>query len=246
MVKKIKKIKKLKKENYPKVYDLSVKNSELFFTRDSGHPGYTLVHNSSMYPSIGITFNISPNTYLYRMFIPDDRILIRWIYEKKLDKQDGDIEIDIIVKPMVWFGEKQTLGIKIRKTIREILTHISKKNNIITLSGAVFKNHDEELGFYSELLLELRKQRKHHQKLMKEAIKNGDQLTASIENGNQLSRKVVMNGGYYGATGAESYNFFDVGMAEAITKTARIEISAVCDALERYILACEQNVEKIA
>ena len=224
------------------VYDLSVQDSEMFFAKDPGNLNnqFLLVHNSAMYPSIGMSFNISPNTYLLRMFI-DTNILARWVYEGHLNAADAELEIKVIVKPMVWFGKDGELGVHTTAKIKEIFKIIKDNDYIVSMAGAVFNKHEQVLGFHTDLLTELRKQRKYYQALEKEAKNKGDSDNAKINGKAQLVRKVVMNGGYYGAQGTDKFNFFDIGLAESITKTAKIEISYVCHGLEEYIHASESK-----
>lgn len=226
------------------VYDLSVADSETFFTRDSESLNKYLVHNSAMYPSIGMSFNISPNTYLLRMFIDTD-ILARWVYEGYLSVENGEKEIQVIVKPMVWFGKDGELGIHTTAKIKDIFALIKENEYIVSMAGAVFYKHEQVLGFHTDLLTELRKQRKYYQALEKKAKTEGDIDGGKLNGKAQLVRKVVMNGGYYGAQGTDKFNFFDIGLAESITKTAKIEISYVCHGLEKYIHASEAKSQVI-
>lgn len=230
------------------VYDLSVEEHETFIAGVEEFDGSlqgVLVHNSAMYPSIGQTFNLSPNTYIMKIDI-DTKTISRWLYEGYLSDEDANREVNIVYKPMTWFGEEGKLGLHQTDKLGNVFNWVKDNEYILTAAGAVLYNHDQKLGFHTELLTELREQRNIYRKLEKEAAEAGDGIAKAKHNKAQLARKLVMNGGYYGSQGTDSYSFFSIGLAESITKSAKVEISYVCYALEDYIIKCEDKARELA
>jgi len=67
-VKKVERFKKQSEFEYDYVYDISVEKVERFFARDPKSKSWILVHNTSMYPSIVLQYNIDFTTLRARLF----------------------------------------------------------------------------------------------------------------------------------------------------------------------------------
>lgn len=235
-------------EGFEEVYDISVENYETFvggiIPSEAGYKG-VLVHNSAMYPSIGQTFNLSPNTYILKIDC-DTKTLARWIYENYISDEDANRIVQITYKPMTWFGEEGILGKRQTDKLINVLSWVKDNNYILTVAGAVLNNHKQKLGFHTELIIELRDQRDFYRALEKKAAIAKNDVEYKKYNNAQTARKLVLNGGYYGSQGTDSFNFYSLGLAESITKSAKVEISFVCYFLEDYIIKSEDKSRTMA
>jgi len=194
---------------------------------------------TSQYPSMMRTFNISPNTLVLKIDAPND-VLYKFIHEKKISEKDANMIVNVTVKPLVWFGGKE-LGIKMQYKLGDILNEVISLGFILTLTGAVFKNHKQEIGFYYTLLTDFKNKRDETKALMKKAHKAGNYILKDNYNNEQLTWKVLQNA-LYGATGTDSFRFFHIAIAATITTQARNEISVVAYNLDLFIKEWEKRL----
>jgi len=196
---------------------------------------------TSQYPSMMRTFNISPNTLLLKIDAPYET-LYRFIHENYISEQDYNKQVKVIFKPLVWFGGDK-LGIETYEKLGDVLNLVKQKGYILTLTGAVFKNHKQEIGFYYTLLTDFKNKRDYTKSLMKKAHKEGNYVMKEVYNNEQLTWKVLQNA-LYGATGTDSFRFFHIAIASTITTQARTEISIVAYNLDQFIKEWEKRLWK--
>jgi len=194
---------------------------------------------TSQYPSMMRTFNISPNTLMLKIDAPYE-VLYKYIHENKLSEKDANMIVKVTVKPLVWFGGNR-LGIEIQERLGTVLQTVKDKGYILTLTGAVFKNHKQEIGFYYTLLTDFKNKRDETKALMKKAHKEGNYVLKDNYNNEQLTWKVLQNA-LYGATGTDSFRFFHIAIASTITTQARTEISVVAYNLDQFIKEWERRL----
>jgi len=232
--------------------NLALRNNTYLVTKDKAYKGaltiarqpgvhllVTDLDQTSQYPSMMQTFNLSADT-LNMIIDVDYETLYRYIHENKLPKNLDQI-VNVTYKPLTWFGG-DNLGVKTTAKLGEVLEIIKKNDWILTVTGAVFLKHEQKKGFYLELLETFREFRNKFKKQMKEAHKAGDITGKLIYNNLQLAMKILINS-VYGCTGTDSYRFFHVAISETITTMARTEISVVASNLERLIMSWEDNLE---
>ena len=232
--------------------NLAIRNHTYLVTKDKAYKGAltiarqpgihlltTDLDQTSQYPSMMQTFNISSDT-LVMIIDADYETLYRYIHENKTPANLSR-KIKITYKPLTWFGNKE-LGKVVETTLGEALNFVKQQNWILTVTGAVFMKHEQRIGFYLELLSTFRDFRNEFKGKMKEAHKAGDVVNKLVFNNLQLAMKILINS-VYGCTGTDSYRFFHVSISETITTMARTEISIVAANLERLIMDWENNLE---
>lgn len=175
---------------------------------------------ASLYPSIIRTMNIGPNTFMAKV---DGSIAELYLYDR--DKLPDIIEIKY--KPLF-----KSSPIK-RITSKEFIDYVQTNNYIITINGCLFKQHDEELSFFYEVLENLGNQRKYYKGILGDVRQklNTDQSLTDVEKENlkiemdmydnkQQVYKVVMNS-IYGIISMPYFRMFSIDMAKAITATGQ-------------------------
>ena len=231
--------------------NLAIRNHTYLVTKDKAYKGAltiarqpgihlltTDLDQTSQYPSMMQTFNISSDTLIMIIDV-EYSILYKYIHENKTPANLSR-KIKMTYKPLTWFGQK-SLGKVVETTLGEALNFIKQQNWILTVTGAVFMKHEQRIGFYLELLSTFRDFRTTFKNKMKEAHKAGDLVNKLVYNNLQLSMKILINS-VYGCTGTDSYRFFHVSISETITTMARTEISVVAANLERLIMDWETNL----
>jgi len=137
---------------------------------------------ASLYPSIIQTFNIGPNT-LVGFFQNRIQDVIDYLSGK-------DKEYVIVMDPNL----NPTPTSMNYQQVKEFLS-----NYILAFHGGVFKKHEDELSILSDVIAYLKKERKHHKKLLKET---GDRKHDNI----QRAFKEQVNG-LYGYLGFDASRF---------------------------------------
>tara|TARA_Y100001937_G_scaffold27308_1_gene39183 strand:- start:3156 stop:5681 length:2526 start_codon:yes stop_codon:yes gene_type:complete len=154
---------------------------------------------TSMYPSIIMSLNISPETKVGR--------LEGWDSKEFLDK-------DLKKTYTLWFNDKE-LGKHTASEIRGLL----EKNKISIASNGVMYN-TERPGLMPTLLDTWFNARVEFRKLAKEAADRGDDEKYEYFNRRQYIQKVVLNS-LYGVLGLSVFRFYDLDNAEATTLTGQ-------------------------
>jgi len=140
-------------------------------------------------------------------------------------------QIDVIIDPI--FENKFT---KVNKT--DLLNKIKESNLTFTINGCFFKNHENELSFYSEILEMLLSSRKLNKKKMFDAKNEKNKDLEKLFDTRQSVYKILANS-LYGALGNKVFRFFNVDSARSITLSGQEAIKNVMINAENYINSLE-------
>ena len=181
---------------------------------------------TSLYPSIIRTCNIGPNTYVARLKTTDknkiwlnqeeksaayfNREAYQWIY----DRENMPDTIELELEPL----NKNHRTMKISRD--QFAQFLEKIDGIVTISGCIFKGHNKEISFFTEILTYLMDSRKDYKNKMKDAIKSNDSDLRSKYNNIQMAYKILANS-LYGVLANWSFRFFNLDMAKTITITGQ-------------------------
>ena len=157
---------------------------------------------TSLYPSIIMTLNISPETQITK--IKD------WDAQKFLK------------------GEMDKFTIKSGETItKENLQNLLKERNLsISSNGVLYRN--DKVGCIPGILDLWFKKRVEYKDLMKKFGKSGDDEKYKFYQKRQLVQKILLNS-LYGVLGLPAFRFYDVDNAEAVTTTGQTVIKSTAD-----------------
>lgn len=189
-----------------------------------GHHGYVIdLDFTSLYPSIICTFNIGPNTFVGKI----DPGLAKGIiyFRNKLNK---NMEIEYIENPI-----KKNYTVKKMKC-GDFLEHVDKNKYIVSISGAIYKNHDEEFSFFEKIVSFILTSRREYNRLLNEALLNGEEDKAKQLDNKQLAYKILVNS-LYGVLANANFRMFNKDMASTITLTGQESIKFVGLHLNNYL-----------
>ena len=158
---------------------------------------------TSLYPSIIMTLNISPETKIGKFdeFNTDD-FRSRKSRDWRLDI-DGKMSVDMK-------GD-------------EIFEFLSTEKCSIGSNGAIYKT--EKAGLIPAILDRWFKERVEYKNLRKKFEKEGNEAQAAYFDQMQYVTKILLNS-MYGVLGLKSFRFFDIDNAEAVTATGQQLIKA--------------------
>lgn len=179
---------------------------------------------TSLYPSIILTYNIGVNTFVGKL---KDKSLG---YELFYNKENLPEKIEVILDPL--FEAKELVYKK-----DELLEWIGETNVINTISGCFYKQHEDNLSFYAEILEMLLGSRKKYKNQMFEAIDNKDKSLESLYDTRQQVYKILANA-LYGILGNNAFRFFNLDLARTITLSGQ-------EAIKQSIIKGEEFVESI-
>jgi len=165
---------------------------------------------SSLYPSIIRTFNIGPDTYIAKI---DPKNAYEIIYKK--DKIDLNEMLTVSMLPM--YEDR-----RVNKTITygDFLKKLEEKGYIVTISGCVFKGHQETESFLSNIIRRIMLERTKYKSLMKESKKEGNSDLVKKYDSFQLAYKTLANS-LYGVLAFPAFRFFCSDLASTITLTGQ-------------------------
>jgi len=158
---------------------------------------------ASLYPSLILTYNIGLNTLVAKMKQTDHAYYFHYDRSKLPD------DIPMIIDPT--FAKKEMI---IKKD--DLIKKIEEEKSILTMSGCIFRNHDKELSFYSEMLDLLLSSRKVYKNKMFEAKQAKDESLRLLYNTRQQVYKILANA-MYGVLGNASFRFFDRDCGRSVT-----------------------------
>ena len=151
---------------------------------------------TSLYPSIIMTLNISPET---KMGMIDD-----WDAQEFLK------------------GERDTYTINGNEYTRDRISEVLKKNKwSVSSNGVVYRT--DEVGCIPGILDIWFNQRVEFKNEMKKYGKSGDKEKYAFFHKRQLVQKILLNS-LYGVLGLPAFRFYDVDNAEAVTTTGQTVI----------------------
>ena len=172
---------------------------------------------SSMYPSIMISLNISPETFVGAIKDVDSNFMEKMLLTNEVDNET----VTIVVNPATEaFVGQQTKQIKV-KDLKDL---VKKHNLVISFAGTIFVK--EPQGFIPKILDDLIKRRKVYKKKAKELLEAGNIKLGLKYDVIQKTLKILANA-IYGASGNQAYRFFDTRVSVTITLTGQYEIKFV-------------------
>jgi len=190
---------------------------------------------SSMYPSIMISLNISPETFVG--FIQEGSnptFMEKFLLTDEVD----DEEVTVILDPNKdKFQQPQTIRIK----VKDLKKKIYNSDLTISFSGAIFDRSKK--GFLIQILEDLISRRKKYKEEALRLLASSDPEERSLGakyNVIQKALKVLANA-IYGAMGNQAYRFFDTRVSVTITLTGQYEIKFVSGITENLIKALLSN-----
>lgn len=188
----------------------------------------------SLYPSIICTFNIGHNTYISKI---DDNIAKQYLY----DFENMEEYFEIIYDPVKTTNKKEIIH---KDKFRE---YINTNNYIVTITGCIFKNHDDEISFLNEVVLHLLKLRDKYKKNISELrtflndnkkVEESKKQEVDFEiqklNTKQMTIKVVMNA-LYGILSNQYTRLYNLDLAKTVTGTGQEVLKYSVSHLSKYM-----------
>jgi len=174
---------------------------------------------NSLYPHLMMQYNLSPEKLL-----TEDQVESDLVSSFKEDAWRTSLEYDKIID-------------------KEFDTSLLKKYNLTIAPNLMFFKRDSQ-GFLPEILQDLYDKRKMSKKKMIECEQKAQTVTGeekrkyvnliSKHNNDQLARKVQLNSAY-GALGNEYFRFYDLRIAEAVTKAGQLSIRWIEKRINEYL-----------
>jgi len=182
---------------------------------------------TSLYPNLILTYNIGPNTIAYGIDPLHARLII-YNHEKELPE-----EMQIVTNVL---NDKRT---KIVNT-KQFLNEIKSRKLIVTIAGFLYKSHDEEISFFSEICSSLISLRTVYKNKMKESKRNKDGKHEVYFN-IQFAYKILVNS-LYGVIAMQHFRFFAIEMAKSITLSGQESVKFLAQSIEDYLTKGEYKI----
>jgi uracil-DNA glycosylase family 4 len=186
---------------------------------------------TALYPSIICTYNIGPNTYIGKI---DGTLAKAIIYYK--NRIDRDMKIEYIENPIMKNYKTLTM------TCGELIDKIEKNKYIVTISGCIYKNHDEEMSFFYRIVQYILTSRAQYKDEMKKAHIEGNIVKSKQMKNKQMAYKILANS-LYGVLANVNYRMFNNDMASTITLSGREAIKFVGLHLNNYLENNSLNID---
>lgn len=178
---------------------------------------------TALYPSIICSCNIGPNSYVAK--IPSEIAEI-YIYNRQ-DKQIPP-SFKIIYDPIKSTNKEATIDME------ELVKIMGKGKYIMTITGSIFKSHDEDVSFLYKILRYILESREFYKNKMKEAKRAGDDSKFKYYKNVQLAYKILANS-LYGVLANSGFRFFSHDLAQAITLTGQEAIKFIGHHVGHYM-----------
>jgi uracil-DNA glycosylase family 4 len=176
----------------------------------------------SLYPSIICTMNIGPNTFIAK--VPQN-IAEAYIYNQEDRFVDS---FEITYSPLCKSSETKEIS------WNDFGQWLTEQNLILTISGAIFLPHDNDLSFLYKIIKYLIDSRDVYKSKMKEATKNKDELGRMTFNNRQLAFKILANS-IYGVLANSAFRLFNNDMAQTVTFTGQEAIKFIGHHIGHYL-----------
>lgn len=177
---------------------------------------------TSLYPSIMIQHNISPET---KVMVIDEvsatKIMNHFIGD---DLSEADLET---------YAD----GVH---TIREVIDFIKKNGHTLAANGSIYR-HDKQ-GVVARFVKDWFEKRQHHKKLMKIAEKEGNEAERQFQSGMEQNYKILINS-VYGYVGSKYSRLYDKDNAVAVTLTGQAVIKSAMSAVDTFFNSKWQDTE---
>ena len=185
---------------------------------------------TSLYPSVIISTNCGPNTYIGKV---DAKFAEKFIYKK--DKIKEGTAVDITFDPMN--RENQTTKI----TIEEFNNFIKENSGIVTIAGTIFKGQDKEVSFFNKILAYLLDSRVEYKDEMKKAKR--ENVDHKIYHNIQLAYKILANS-IYGVLANHAFRMCKLDLAKTVTLTGQEILKFSMHHLDRYMQSDNLEIDK--
>ena len=236
---------KVCKNAYVKEEDLSKESLPGAYVKQGvgGLYGYVVDFDfTSLYPSIIRSCNIGPNTFIAclsnekqseRLQLSDkedkeihyfNKIAYDWIYNR--DKVPNDIRISF--NPI---SDNRDFKIISKEKLEKFLID---NDAIITVSGSIFKGHDNETSFFNEILKYLMESRQKYKKLMQKAETEKNDRESKKLHLIQWAYKILSNS-IYGVLGNRYFRMYHLDLARTITLTGQEVVKFAGFHLDDYL-----------
>jgi len=169
---------------------------------------------TSLYPSIIMSLNISPETKIAKV--------INWEYYKNHKDEDMNLEV-----------YSYQLNRSTNMSIDKFNNMLDEFNFYISANGVVYKSKDQQLGIIPIVLNKWFNKRVEYKNLMKKYGKSGDKEKYEFYDKLQYAQKTLLNS-VYGVLGLPSFRFYDLANAEAVTVTGRTIIKNAEQSANEY------------
>jgi len=164
----------------------------------------------SLYPSIIMTLNISPETKLGK--------ILNWRAEDFIHGMD---------KEYIYYSN----GKRKKMSHSELSEFLNTNKHSIAANGAIYRT--DVRGFLPTILDVWFNERDESKTKMKEYRKKGDEQKARYYNLRQLAQKVMLNA-FYGVLALQTFRFYDIDNASAVTETGRAIITYSSSMLNHF------------
>lgn len=169
---------------------------------------------TSLYPSIMMQHNISPETKVCVLNPGAIHIVCDCLEGKDISTE----ELNKVATPD-------------GKTCEEIIKTIKEKKYTISSNGVLYR-HDIP-GVVASFVKEWFDKRKYHKKLKEEAIKKGDKAEEQKQDALQFNYKILINS-VYGVLGSRYFRLYDRDNALAVTQTGQEVIKLSIDSINTF------------
>lgn len=153
---------------------------------------------ASLYPSIIMSLNISPDTKMGRVY--------NWDVDKHVQKQIESYEVQLAVNPVEMMD---------RTTF---VNYLNTHKLSISSNGILYSN--KKIGIIPEILDKWFADRVEFKNTMKKHIKEGNTELADFYDRRQHVQKILLNS-IYGVLGLPIFRFYDLDNALAVTATGQ-------------------------
>jgi DNA polymerase elongation subunit (family B) len=151
----------------------------------------------SLYPSIIMTVNISPETKMFR--------ILNWDADDLLNRVSKQFKVSVN-------GTVKTMNSDV------MYAALIKNKYAIAANGVVYRT--DVKGFIPTILERWFNERVEFKNLMKQYKKSGNEELVRFYNTRQMVMKVMLNS-FYGVLALPTFRFYDVENAEAVTSTGQ-------------------------
>ena len=179
---------------------------------------------TSLYPSLIMTYNIGPNSFVLRF--KDKTLAYNYIYRKNLMPD----QFDVIIDPT---HESKNVVM----TLEQLDKIVKEKNLVYTINGCFYGDHEKVPSVFSDVVSFLLDSRKKYKKKMLDAKGSGNKEVTAYYNTKQLVYKTVANS-LYGVIGNKVFRFFNLSIAESITASGQ-------EALKNCIIYADKKMESL-
>ncbi|MBC8427303.1 MAG: hypothetical protein H8D97_00280 [Proteobacteria bacterium] len=156
-------------------------------------------------PFLDMWNNVHPDRKEYNYFVYD------YIFDTK-ENTEKNYPFVYIIKDI------NSPGQRIEKISFENALLFTKQYSL-TITGCCFDKHEDNLGLFTETLINLKRMRKEYKDNMFKYPKGSEK--ANFWNSRQLSTKVAMNS-IYGIMGLKTFRYSNHNLAQAVTTSGRL------------------------